>query len=428
MNAVTTTKLIDNPTINNISDNVVVSFKNVSKKFCKHLRRSLAYGFLDLSKNLIGFRPRLTELRRDEFWALDDVSFNFRKCETLGIIGPNGSGKTTLLRLLSNIFPPDKGEIAVSGKVGALIAVGTGFHPHLTGRENIFLNGAVLGISRKEIEDKFNSIVEFADIGDFLDSPVATYSSGMRVRLGFSIAIHADVNILLVDEVLAVGDLGFQLRCFNKIGELRKKGLATIIVSHNMHSISTFCDRVIVLNKGRVIHNGSVEQGIQIFKSQLEGYMDSAGAIEKVATGSENFEIREIKFSPSMVNEQIIMRGVSDLEIFITFEAFKDFFDLEIDISIRLPIPSPIDFFQASNKAYEKTIDISHGKGIIKISIRDINLNNFRSYLYLAIWERNREKLILWWRNIPVIVQGNSLMAGWGHFNIDYYIQQDARS
>ena len=219
------------------NNDVVVSVKNVSKKFCRNLRRSMAYGILDLSKNLMGLKPDTSTLNRDEFWALDDVSFELRRGETLGIIGINGSGKSTLLRLLSGIFPPDKGEIAVKGRIGSLIAVGAGFHPHMTGRENVFLNGAILGMSRKEIEKKYDSIVGFAEIGDFLEAPVSTYSSGMRVRLGFAIAVHCEPDILLIDEVLSVGDLSFRNKSLRHMANFRAKAKALIFISHNLEQV-----------------------------------------------------------------------------------------------------------------------------------------------------------------------------------------------
>lgn len=241
---------------------VVVSVKNVSKKFCKKLKRSMAYGIIDLSKNLFGIKPNSTRRRRDEFWAIDNISFELRKGETLGLIGVNGSGKTTLLRLLAGIFPPDKGEIRVKGRVGALIAVGAGFHPHMTGRENIYLNGAILGMSREEIDSKFQEIVDFAEIGDFLDSPVSTYSSGMRVRLGFSIATVIEPELILLDEILAVGDANFRMKCYHHIGELLEKA-AVIFVSHDIVQTSRICDNVMLLHQGKNIFSGETEIAIE---------------------------------------------------------------------------------------------------------------------------------------------------------------------
>jgi lipopolysaccharide transport system ATP-binding protein len=195
-----------------------IAVNGLSKKYCCSLKRSMIYGIQDISRNMIGLSSRPGRLRPGEFWALDDVTFDIQRGETLGVVGPNGSGKTTLLKILNGIFWPDRGHVLIFGKVGALIEIGAGFHPLLTGRENIFVNGAILGMSRREVNDKFDRIVDFADIGDFLDAPVKHYSSGMYVRLGFAIAVHASLDILLVDEVLAVGDEGFQRKCFDKIG------------------------------------------------------------------------------------------------------------------------------------------------------------------------------------------------------------------
>ncbi|MCD4676554.1 MAG: ABC transporter ATP-binding protein [Desulfobacula sp.] len=266
MFTISTTKQQNNQATDNLSDDVVVSVKNVSKKFCKHLRRSMAYGIADLYKNLLGVKSNSTELRKNEFWAVNDVSFEVRKGEILGLIGPNGSGKSTLLRLLTGIFPPDKGEIIVNGKVGALIAIGAGFHPHMTGRENIYLNGTVLCMTRDEINLKFNDIVDFAEIRDFLDAPVSAYSSGMRVRLGFSIAAHTEPDVMLIDEVLSVGDAFFQYRCLERIKTLKDAGTSMIFVSHNMHSIALICDSAILILNGQSKSKMATSDAVDMYK------------------------------------------------------------------------------------------------------------------------------------------------------------------
>ena len=249
------------------NNEVVVSVKNVSKKFCKNLKRSMAYGIVDLSKNLLGIKPNSTGLRKDEFWAVDDISFDLKRGEVLGLIGVNGSGKTTLLRLLAGIFPPDKGEISIKGKVGALIAIGAGFHPHMTGRENIYLNGTILGMTREEIDLKFQDVVDFAEIKDFINAPVSTYSSGMRVRLGFAIAIQINPDVMLIDEVLAVGDVGFRAKCFNSINEIMQK-TAVIFVTHSMPHVSRLCSDIMVLQRGKTMFQGKeVAEGINTFYS-----------------------------------------------------------------------------------------------------------------------------------------------------------------
>ena len=230
----------------------LIKVEHVSKKFCKRLKRSLWYGVQDLTSVLLGGNKDHSALRRDEFWAVDDISFEIKKGETLGIIGPNGSGKTTLLKMLHGILRPDKGRITIKGKIGALIAVGVGFHPLLTGRENIYMNGSILGLSKDKLDEKFDDIIAFADIGDFLDMPIGNYSSGMLVRLGFAVAIHCEPDILLIDEILSVGDIGFRLKSINRIKEMMEWGVTTIFVSHNMNPVRAICDKVIALDGGKI--------------------------------------------------------------------------------------------------------------------------------------------------------------------------------
>ena len=233
------------------SDGVAIRVDHVSKKFCRYLKKSMLYGMHDISRNLLGMSTKPDRLRKHEFWAVDDVSFELHRGETLGIIGPNGSGKSTILKMLNGIFMPDKGRIEINGRVGALIEVGAGFHPLLTGRENIYVNGAIMGMRKKEIDEKFDDIVEFADIGDFIDTPVKFYSSGMFVRLGFAVAVHCEPEILLVDEILSVGDVRFRSKSFKKMLDLKKETDKTIVfVSHDMWSVQSICDRVLWLNKG----------------------------------------------------------------------------------------------------------------------------------------------------------------------------------
>jgi ABC-type polysaccharide/polyol phosphate transport system ATPase subunit len=194
--------------------------------------------------------------RHEDFWALRDVSFDVSRSETLGVIGHNGAGKSTMLKLLSRITAPTSGTITLDGRVAALIEVGSGFHPELSGRENIFLSGAVLGMRRGEIAAKLDRIVEFAGVGPFIDMPVKWYSSGMYVRLGFAVAAHLEADILLIDEVLGVGDAAFQIRSFERINELRRDGATLIFISHDLSAIERLSDRVVLMNRGRIAGGG----------------------------------------------------------------------------------------------------------------------------------------------------------------------------
>mgnify|MGYP000857682749 CR=1 FL=1 len=241
---------------------ILVHAEHVSKKFCRSLKRSLWYGVQDILSQLGPFarqdatpigssRSRRPALRENEFWAVDDVSFELRRGECLGLIGSNGAGKTTLLKLLNGLMKPDQGRITMRGRVGALIALGAGFNPILTGRENIYVNGAVLGLTRREITSKLEDIIDFAEISEFIDAPVQTYSSGMQVRLGFSVAANLiQPDVLILDEVLAVGDAAFRAKCERRLGELMKSS-AVIVVSHMALHIRRLCDRVLWLDHGK---------------------------------------------------------------------------------------------------------------------------------------------------------------------------------
>src|SRR5688572_17263205 len=223
-----------------MSADVLLRVEGVSKKFCRDLKRSLWYGLNDTAADLVG-RSSSNGLRPDEFWALDGVSVELARGECLGLIGRNGAGKTTLLKMLNGLIKPDKGRIEMRGRVGALIALGAGFNPILTGRENIYVNGSVLGLSKREIDAKLEEIIDFAEIREFIDMPVQSYSSGMQVRLGFAVATALNPDVLLLDEVLAVGDASFRNKCYNRIGSLRQRA-ATIFVSHTMDQVCQVCD------------------------------------------------------------------------------------------------------------------------------------------------------------------------------------------
>jgi lipopolysaccharide transport system ATP-binding protein len=247
----------------------VLKLEGVAKKFCRRLRYSLLYGSIDVARGMLNLKASTAFLRPGEFWAVQEVSLELKKGESLGLVGANGSGKSTLLRLINGIFPPDKGRIEVRGKVGALIAAGAGFHPLMTGRENIYLNGAILGISKKEINKAFDSIVDFADIGEFLDAPVKTYSSGMYVRLGFAIAIHCQPDLLLIDEILAVGDLSFQKKCIKEMTRLLDLGTSMIFVSHNPYLVERLSNRVGIMKAGRIEELGTAIDVIPAYFQQM---------------------------------------------------------------------------------------------------------------------------------------------------------------
>jgi len=235
------------------SQNQSIVVRHVSKTFTLRYHRTL--------KQMSVAMMRQQELS-DSFLAVDDVSFSVQQGESIGLMGLNGSGKSTLLKMINGIMRPDSGKVLTRGRIAGLIATGAGFHPQLSGRDNVYLNAAILGMTEEETRRKFDSIVEFADIGKFLDSPVGHYSSGMFARLGFAVAIHVDADIFLADEVLAVGDRPFKRKCMAKMREIRDSGTTLFYVSHATESVRKMCDRVLVLEKGKLAFDGPADEGI----------------------------------------------------------------------------------------------------------------------------------------------------------------------
>jgi lipopolysaccharide transport system ATP-binding protein len=253
-----------------MTEDIVISAEGLGKRYRLGSRSGQHNSIRDVlvARASALFRARQSNgAERSAFWALQDASFEIARSENVGIIGLNGAGKSTLLKILSRITTPTVGSARVTGRLGALLEVGTGFHRELTGRENTFLYGAILGMSRAEVARKFDAIVDFSEIGDFIDTPVKNYSSGMYVRLAFAVAAHLDPDILLLDEVLAVGDFTFQRKCMDFARQLKQKGSTILFVSHNMSSIKSNCPRVIYLKKGRIAFDGPTEEGLSLYES-----------------------------------------------------------------------------------------------------------------------------------------------------------------
>jgi lipopolysaccharide transport system ATP-binding protein len=281
-----------------LSDAIAAPFRRA-----RGLLRGQAYGAAGLEETI---------------WALKDVSFEVKRGEVVGIIGRNGAGKSTLLKVLSRITGPTEGYVEVFGRVGSLLEVGTGFHPELTGRENVYLNGAILGMSREEIARKFDEIVDFAGIERFIDTPVKYYSSGMGLRLGFAVAAHLEPEILLVDEVLAVGDAEFQKKCIGKMGDVAGQGRTVLFVSHNMAAVSNLCDRIVWLQNGQVETIGNVNDTIQAYLSSIQGVEQTNLAQRTDRTGSGEIQFAKIWLEDG--NCEIIDHLVVGNEVNFMFE------------------------------------------------------------------------------------------------------------
>ncbi|MFC1851340.1 ABC transporter ATP-binding protein [candidate division CSSED10-310 bacterium] len=318
----------------------MIEVRGLSKKFCHNLKRSLWYGVKDIGSELIGSKKERNTLRKDEFWALKDVDFDIKRGELFGLIGPNGAGKTTLLKLLSGIIKPDQGEIIVRGKLQALIALGAGFNPILTGRENIYVNGAVLGFSKTEMDQLIEEIQDFSEIGDFLDMPVRSYSSGMHVRLGFSVAVNLRPDILLVDEVLAVGDAAFKRKARNKMMELLHSGISVLFVSHSLALITSLTSQCMYLKRGLVEAIGPSETVTsQYLNDSLIEYKATESTPEYYMTSAylttPEFIVENVLFFDDTGNICNEFSSFDDLKIRFEFRCKKPMENISFALSIR---------------------------------------------------------------------------------------------
>ena len=378
---------------------ILVKVEGLSKKFCKDLKTSLWYGVKDLFSGITG-RHNDGKLRPKEFWAVKDISFELRRGECLGLIGHNGAGKSTLLKILNGLINPDEGKITIKGRVGALIELGAGFNPILSGRENIYNNGAILGFSKKEIDDKVEEIIDFSEIREFIDMPVQNYSSGMRVRLGFAVAAQMEPDVLIIDEVLAVGDLGFVLKCFKTIDTILPK-TAIVFVSHSMPMVSRICSKIILMENGEAIF-----QGNDVGRAIDKYYTRFADNDSNVVYTDNSIELIDVKlvdaFSYDMGIAQI--NWFEDLKLSFRFAILKNMEVPEFIISIfdkeqrpvavlksnnpesRLKITNEIVEFVVTHKNVQLSkgiysINISANKNMAKVPI--LRVNSVKSFQVL---------------------------------------------
>ncbi len=385
---------------------VLIIAEQVSKKFSKDLKKSLYFGLLDVFSGVIGSSKK-RELRGDEFWAVNDVSFEVKRGECLGLIGHNGAGKSTLLKMLNGLISPDTGSITMYGKIGALIELGAGFNPILTGRENIYNNAAVIGFSKKEIDAKFDSIVEFSEIGEFLDMPVQNYSSGMKVRLGFAIAAQMEPDILIIDEVLAVGDLGFKIKCMNRIQQLLKS-TAVIFVTHAMTQITTVCTRVILLNKGKVEFSGE-DMGLGI-----EKYFLKFESNEQQIISNKNIFLKNVKLSAldsEYENNHLKIQTGQTLTVDFELEVDKNIKNLKFRIgifNIEYRLLAEVDSEQVKFIAYNG----EDGTVKVSVQIESLFLRYGKYTIHLHVTDLDKNEKILRQSDIAGFVVKNTISVG----------------
>ncbi len=287
-----------------------VRIEKVWKKFRRGERHDSLRDLIPALMRTLARRPKSDALERDQFWALQDVSFAVEPGEALGIIGPNGAGKSTILKILTRLIRPTFGHAEVVGRVGALLEIGGSLHPDLTGRENVFLQGSIMGMRRAEIQRKFDEIVEFAGIPEFIDTPVKRYSSGMHARLGFAVAAHLETDVLIIDEVLAVGDAAFQRKAFDRMEVMVKSGVPTIIVSHQLERIASLCQRAMLLSKGRVAFEGDPSQCIAVY-AELQSTMGKDDSSDH-GISIDSIEQRPQAPVPSGQTLEVVLHGHSE--------------------------------------------------------------------------------------------------------------------
>ena len=292
----------------------VISLRGVGKRYLKYQDRRMLFSAA------LKLRGRTS---RSDFWAVRDVDLEVGEGESVGFLGRNGAGKSTMLQMLAGVTAPSEGTVRVDGRVSPLISVGVGFHPELTGRENVYVNGTILGMSREMIDRRFDDIVAFAELEQFIDTPVKFYSSGMFVRLGFSVAIQADPDILLVDEILAVGDFAFQLKCYERMQQIRDRGTTVIVVSHNLGALRTFCERGIVMNHGRVVHDGRMFDAIGIYH-ELMAVSERDDDDDATAFETDAVELLDARLSLPDGSPAAHVRAGDDLVYAIKVRANRD--------------------------------------------------------------------------------------------------------
>ena len=318
----------------------IIQVKGISKKYdIRHENepyKTFQDAIINAAKapfNLLKNNGRLP--KKETFWALKDITFDVNRGEVIGIIGRNGAGKTTLLKILSRITEPTEGEITLRGRVASLLEVGTGFHPELTGRENIYLNGSVLGMTKREIDSKFDEIVKFAETEKFLDTPVKRYSSGMYVRLAFAVAAHLEPEILIVDEVLAVGDVAFQKKCLGKMKDVAKEGRTVLFVSHNMAAVEALCSKAMIISEGKNSVLGSTPEIIKKYLEAVSNYASLSVNDRKDRRGKGNIRIKEIKFAGSNNDDSNMYALGDDIYIYLKIQ---NSYPMDVTVKLALSI------------------------------------------------------------------------------------------
>ena len=403
---------------------VVIRVEDLSKLYRIGLREemhdSLGVAIVDFIKRPVTNIKRLRKLSNfhqngcesaDTICALRNVSFEVKQGEVVGIIGRNGAGKSTLLKILAGITPPSKGRATVNGRVGSLLEVGTGFHPELTGRENIYLSGTILGMRKPEIDKKFDEIVDFSGVEEFLDTPIKRYSSGMRVRLAFAVAAHLEPEILLVDEVLAVGDVEFQKKCLGKMNDVVKEGRTVLFVSHNMAAVQQLCSSAMLLQKGKVVYNGAVGKCIDLY---LEVGAERSGSIlTHVAYNNPEIKLKSATVNGSQSDVLQLSPGCKQLNVVISGWIERPM-QLLIEARIYDLREQCLAFFTPrQNRQHFDLLPIGAFRLIESIGLPQINQGEYFLSLYVAESDRHTKNPVHIHKAVRIRAEGTPTVTGW---------------
>ncbi len=366
----------------------VIQLQNVSKRF--RFTPDMPQSVLE---SIISIFSRNRSEDEQDLWAVEDISFDIMPGQSMGIIGRNGSGKSTLLKLISRILQPTTGKIAVRGRVSALLELGAGFHADLTGRENIFLNASVLGLTREEIELQYDSIVAFSELEEFIDMPVKHYSSGMYMRLGFSVAIHVDPDVLIVDEILAVGDQSFQAKCLDRIMDMKRRGVTILIISHDLTTIERLCSHIVWLDKGAVRASGPAEKVIEQYRDHMDERVgmemtrqNESGGFKR--WGTHQIEIEDVRFLDDQGEDTAIFHYGSPLTIEMHYNAHEPIEEPEFGLAIHRNDGVHITGPNSQTAGLE--MGVVEGRGVVRYRIDSLPLLPARYQLTAAIHDSKR--------------------------------------
>lgn len=368
-----------------LSNDVILDVNNVWKIYCRNLKKAMWYGIRDFGREMIGAgRDRSqSDLRRGEFFAVRDASFQLKQGECLAMIGPNGAGKSSMLKMVNGLIRPDAGQITLKGKTGALIELGSGFNPILSGRENVYINASVLGMKKAEVDRYFDKIVEFAELGHVIDDPIKTYSTGMRMRLGFSVAANLRPQLLIMDEVLAVGDVGFRMKCFAHLNEIVKSGVSIVIVTHAVGMLQRIASRAVVFGQGKIVFDGELETGITVYEEMMTVSNENQKKKEE-RTHKPVASINTIEVQNDLGEKQTEFETGDSVKLRVQLNCKKTLKNARLVVALSSPVHGTL--FSTSTAYQDVQFDLESGGDSVTLTFERIPLMIGAYYFNVSLY------------------------------------------